>query len=114
MPSPQQQCDRATHRVADWDHRFEPEFVDEAGGVIGAVGQTERFAGANPESVTTVVHGHYAKMSSECFVDTEPVEIGRCGPAVQQKNRGCIGGRGGQLADECRSPSGKIDRPARR
>jgi hypothetical protein len=68
--------------------------VGECGHVVGAGGKRERFATAQSATVATLVRGNNAKVFAQFFVTGEVIEVGSCGPAMQQKQNGRIRGAG--------------------
>jgi uncharacterized protein YodC (DUF2158 family) len=68
--------------------------VGECGHIVGTGSKREGFAGANTAPMTTLVRGNNAKVFAEFFVTSEVIEVGSCGPAMQQKQNGRIRGAG--------------------
>ena len=85
VAAPDQLGHRATHRITDGDEPFDAERIAQRDGIVGTVLEPERLSRPDATAVAAVVDRDHPEMAGERFVGGEPVEVCRCGPAVQQQ-----------------------------
>jgi len=76
--------DRAAHRVPDKDRLLDAELPRDRDVVVGDLVEVERVQGAGPAAMAAVVDPDERHPLGERPVGREELQVGRCGPSVQQ------------------------------
>ena len=87
----QQHRHRSTHRVADGDGLLDTELSGDRGGVVGHVFQCERLDSSQPTAMTAVIESDERPLLGELAIRAEELQVGRCGPPMEQQQRRATG-----------------------
>jgi len=105
---PDELRDRTAHRVADGDETIDSERGGHVDGIVGAVLQPEPLLRADSRTVAAMIERDDAVSFSERLVALEPIEVGGCGPSVEQDD-GRLGVARAEVTDQDRPASGEVD-----
>jgi hypothetical protein len=85
MAVPEVQRDRTAHRIANEDHRPQPELLDQGGRVVGGVLEPEGSQDvADATTVPAMVNGDERVRLRQRLVGGEELQVGGRRPAVEE------------------------------
>jgi hypothetical protein len=110
MPSPDELCNGAAHRVADGNEPIDSQGVGNGNGIVRAILEAESLPRSKARAVTAMVECDDPVRLTERRIALEPVQVSCCSPTVEE-NEGDSGVAWPEIANQDRAPLRQLEKP---